>query len=143
MMTLASFPAAEILPTALDQQPEHQRGFAHERELRNVDGVIRDQHRTEPVGEVSEPGDNEQHAEDLRHETGSVRQDAKQEQVGAEENQADMPERVLRINCAYCLVGIAQDAARHHELADRRQVDRRIGESKPGGHDREGWGSPE
>src|SRR5829696_3695983 len=76
MMTLASFPAAEILPTALDQQPEHQRGFAHERELRNVDGVIRNQHRTEAVGEVSEPGDNEQHAEDLRHETGSVRQDA-------------------------------------------------------------------
>jgi hypothetical protein len=35
------------------------------------------------------------------------------------------------------LVRIAQDAERHHELADRRQVDRRIGESKPGGHDQE------
>jgi hypothetical protein len=37
---------------------------------------------------------------DLRHETGSVRQDANQEQMDAEENQADMPDRVVRINCA-------------------------------------------
>jgi len=67
---------AEILPTAVDQQPEHERGFANEREPPDVERVSRDHHRTESVHQVSEAGDQEQEAEDFRHEIGSVRQEA-------------------------------------------------------------------
>jgi hypothetical protein len=94
------FPSAEVLPAALDQQPEHERGFAHEGEPGDVHRVIGDKHGSEPVGEVSETGNDEQDAEDSWDEIGSIRQEAEQQQVNAEEDKTDVPDRVVGIDRA-------------------------------------------
>lgn len=76
-------------PTALDEQPEDDRDFTHEHELGEDGGEVGDEDPADGIRQVSDAGDVEQDAEDLRHETGAASQVAHQ-QGGAERAQADM-----------------------------------------------------
>ena len=87
--------------------------------------MCRDEHCNEPVDDISQPSDHKQDAEDFRHETGSVREVADQQQMNPEDDQANEPDRAVRVNCAQRLVWIVQEPECDHELNDGHQVDGR------------------
>src|SRR5688572_6792758 len=111
---VTGFSIAEVLASAFDEEPEGESNLADEGELPNADRGTWYQHCNEPVGDVSKPGDHKQYAEDLRHEAGAIREVADQQQMDAEQDQANEPDRVVRINCAQRLVRITQEPERNH-----------------------------
>lgn len=77
-----------VIRAPFDQEPEDEHDLADERELTNG-RVTRGQHSAESIHEVPEPGNHQEDAENPRHETAAIGQVADQQQVDAEENEAD------------------------------------------------------
>jgi hypothetical protein len=81
-----------------EHQPQAEQKFAGEGERADRGRVALDEDAPETVGEVAQPGDDEQNAEDPGHEARPVGQVPEGEQAEAEQDEAGVPDVGERVD---------------------------------------------
>jgi hypothetical protein len=100
------FRAAHIDAAALEDEPEREYKFAHASDCRDIRRGASDEHADDGVEHITESGEREQYAQQLRDIARPVDEVGQDKQTQAEEDEASVPEVGEGIDVVSAIRGI-------------------------------------